>query len=133
MDLFVKNDSTVEVEVFVFEQDGQVLAVADQSELPKEEKLEVKTIKFVFRKPCYQDSVNILTRSQVKNSLPTEENPVRIDANNFNSAILFVLLKDWDITNEKGEKIAVSVKSINTLQPTIARAAVAGCLQKVSI
>ena len=133
MELFVKPDNTVDVEVFVYEKDGNVLATNDTSDIPKEVGLEIKTLKFIFRKPSYQDSVEIMSKSQNKNIAPTEGSPITIDPNGFNSAILYTLLKDWDIEDSKGIKMSVNQRNINSLQPAIARAAVAGCLRKVSI
>lgn len=131
MDLFVKKDSTVDVEIFVYEKNDNIFAAYDKLEIPSE--VEVKSITFIFRKPCYQDTIDIFSKSTNKNIAPTTERPVTIDANSFNSAILYTLLKDWTIEDESHSKIPVSVANINALQPTVARAAVAGCLQKITI
>ena len=126
MQMFVKKNTKVEVDVYVWEDEhGNVDATHDKALVP--EKIEkVETISFTFRKPTYQDSTSILRQSNIRN-----EN--EIDFAEFQDVVLRTLLIDWNLKDDQGQPVSVRGQAVSNLQPAIARAAVAGCLEKVNL
>jgi len=130
MDMFVKRSDKFNVEVYVWEDaDGEIQATQDKSQVPDRVE-EVETVKFVFRRPNYQDSNSIAHSAKIKRAIDGETDADIIE---FQDTVLRTLLIDWDLKDKEGQSVPTRIVHINNLQPAIARAAVAGCLQKISI
>jgi len=123
MRFLVSKTDLVNVVVYCWESKGIVEATHLKSEVPKN--TDIEEIEFVFRKPGYADSNAIM--SKVKNDEPA------LNAVVFQDSILRSLLVDWDMTDENDQKISVKESAVNDLVPNIARAAVAGVLEKITI
>lgn len=120
MDIFVKKDDKVEVEIYVWEtDDGQPDATNDKSEIP--EGKDAKIAKCVFRRPNYQDS-NIIMKGYNMNS----ENA---DVMGFQDAVLKNLLLEISLDNKDFQMSG----KVSSLHPSIARAAVVAVLEKISL
>ncbi|KKM73776.1 hypothetical protein LCGC14_1407070 [marine sediment metagenome] len=129
MDIFVKRSKTVEVEVYAWEQDGNVEASHNKEDVPSGSQGDTKIIKFNFRRPGHKDATEIAKEARMQSG-----NPDDMDVISFQDKILRLLLSDWDckVSDEDGS-IAMNQKNISDLQPNIARAAVAAILDKISI
>ncbi len=125
MDIFVKKAEKILVDVFVWEQDDDLKATHLEGEVPSG--VDAEIVKFTFKKADYRDSLIIGQAVQLKptDNAPTPEGNI-VD---FQDAILKTLLMSVDqsgtITDMRGK--------INELHPTVARSAVAGALQKITI
>lgn len=131
MRLFVKKSDLVSIAVFIYEKDEQIMATFVKSEVPKKQKFE--EVNFTFRRPSYQDSTDITTKSRLQIYQGEESS---IDASSitlFQNLIFRTLISDWDIKDESGKKIPVTEENINSLEPLIARAAISGLLTKIQI
>jgi len=129
MNLFVKKSDTIKVCVYAYEDDSNVNATIEKDDIP--EKTKYQTLHFTFRKPAYSDSRDIIKLSNLK---PISESEVaEIDVITFQDVILQTLLIGWDIKDEHGKNVDISQKTIGTLQPAIARAAVGGAISKIKI
>lgn len=125
MNIFVKRSEKVEVEVYAWEENGNVEASSEKEGIP----VDARIIKFQFRRPGHKDSVEISREAQMQSG-----DPDKMDAISFQDTILRLLLVDWDLSGEEGGKsMPVNAKNIGDLQPNIARAAVAGVLEKITI
>lgn len=127
MELFVKKNSKFDVEVYIWEDpNGNVDATHDKTLIPA--KANPETLVFTFRRPTYLDSTTIMKQSNVKG---TAEN---MDLANFQEIVLKTLLSDWNLKDEDGNPVPIrGGQAVNNLQPAIARAACAGCLEKVTL
>ncbi len=122
---FVNKSSRLTVDVHVWENDGDLEATHDTTQLP-EEGVETEKVTFIFRKPNYADSTDIIQQSQVR---PAEGT---IDVTAFQNSILRSLLVDWTLT-DGNDKVAVTPANINNLEPILARSAIEGILQKIKL
>lgn len=129
MKLLVKKSDKLEIPVYAYEETGNLNATHDKEDIPKE--VQAEELTFVFRRPSYQDSTNILAVSQASATTIGEE--VKVDAAKFQNHILRTLLTDWDLKDEEGEKIECSPGNISSLDPSVARAATAGVLMKIRL
>jgi hypothetical protein len=125
MNILIKKNDRVEVEVFAWEEGETMMASTAQADVPKG--ADAQILKFFFRKPNYQDSQNIIRASQVK-----VNETITLDAVTFQENVFRSLLVDWDLKNE-GEAIPFNVTNVNALSPAVARAAVLGALDKLNI
>lgn len=126
MNVFVKKNNTVDIPVWVWvDKDGNVDASHTKSEIPKN--TEYDELKFVFRRPTYQDSTGIIRGAMSANESGN------MDVSAFQDAVLRSQLVDWDVKDEEGIAVPVNVGTVNELQPSVARAAVSGYLSKVKI
>lgn len=126
MNMFVKKNTKVDVDVYVWEDEHDNIEATHDKALVPEKIDKVETVTFVFRRPTYQDSTAILRQANVRN-----EN--EIDFAEFQDVVLRTLLIDWNLKDEQGQPLSVRAQAISNLQPAIARAACAGCLDKVSL
>lgn len=127
MKLFVSKSDRIEIEVFVYESDKIIEAVIDKNEIPKE--VEPQILKFVFRKPSYEDSRAIFSASQINSG----GEDIRVDPIALQNSVLKRLLVDWNIKNDDGTPVECNAKAISSLLPSIARAAAAGILAQGQI
>lgn len=128
MKLLINRTDTVEVMVYCWEQDKEVEASHQKTDVPQN--IDVcQQVEFVFRKPGYADSNVIIRNSNFK--LEGEETTLNVTA--FQEQILRTLLMDWDLKDDNDEKIPMNNVNVNNLLPSVARAAVAGVLEKVRI
>ena len=127
MKFLVNKTDNVKVKVYCWEADGDIEATHIKSEIPKN--METEDLEFVFRKPGYADSNIIIRNSNFK----MEGEDTTLNVTSFQENVLRVLLIDWDMKDEEGEKVAVNTVSLNNLVPNIARAAVSGALDKIKI
>ena len=129
MKLFVNKSDSVSVRVYCWEKDGEVEASCLKTDVPQEHIEVVEQVDFTFRKPSYADSNIIIRNSDIKAG--GEEMQINVQV--FQEQILRALLIDWTIKNEEGNRVPVNNVSINNLLPSVARAAVAGALEKIKI
>lgn len=125
MNLFIKKNDKIEVEVFVYEKDGQIESTTEKTEIPSEITT-AQSLKFIFRKPTYADSKSIISLSSKGNSI-LEIDPLLLQNN-----VLRTLLAEWDL-QEDGKPIECNIKNLDRLSPSIALAAASGILQKIKI
>ena len=107
MDIFVKPEDNIEIEVYAWEDKESHIIIAsnDVKDVPKD--IEASIVKCKFRKPTYQ-----------------------VDIMSFQDAIIRSLL--IEITYN-GETTDMKTSTINSLNPHIARAAVAAILPKINL
>ena len=125
MDIFVRESDTVDVEVYAWDnpETKDIAASIDEADVP--DGLEAQIIKCVFRRPTYQDTNGILRSASI-----TGDMTGRPDMMSFQDAIIRTLL----MTVTVGETTTdMRQAKINSLHPNIARAAIAGVLDKVTI
>ncbi len=122
--MFVKKD-TIPIPVWVYEVDGNVEATHDKDDVP--DSAETSQVNFIFRKANFADSNKILR--QVQSSDPDAP----IDVAGFQELVLRELLFDWDLKDDNGGKVAINRSTIDSLEPTVARAAAAGIMTKIRI
>jgi hypothetical protein len=123
---FVENSDIVTVAVHVWEADGQVEASYQESDIPKEVKAD--RVEFTFKRPNYADSNAIMQSSGLN-----VDGTGGINFLIFQNTVLRSLLKGWNLKNEDGDKVPFTNANINNLIPAIARAAVAGVLDKIKM
>ncbi len=127
MGYFVRKNDTVTVEVYVYEvENDQIDATHDKSDVPQDK--DVDTLTFIFRKPSHADSREIIKSAQ----LGTNDN-IQLNVTEFQDKVLTSLIKDWDLKDDNGIKVACNTRNLDALEPRIARAAVAGILTKVQV
>lgn len=123
MELFVKRNEQVNVTVWAWESkgDNKLLASPDIKDVPSG--VQSKELQFVFRKPTYRDSNYILGAAEVKSE--TDVNPIA-----FNDAVIRTLLLEM----KDGEEVyQMTAQRLSDLHPALARAAVAGVMDQISI
>lgn len=127
MQMFVKKNSRIDIDVFAWEDErGNVDATHDRAQVP-DKVTKMETLIFTFRRPTYQDSTAIMRQAKVSGE-------GSMDIADFQDTVLRTLLVDWNLKDEEGQAVSVrSAHAVNSLQPAIARAACAGCLEKVSL
>ncbi len=125
MDIFVRTDDRVEVDVFAWKDPttNDIKATNEEREIPKEE--EAQIIKCIFRRPNYQDSNAILRTASI-----TGEMSGAPDLMSFQDAIIRSLLIE---VHYGDDVVDMRQAKINSLHPNIARAAVGGVLDKITI
>lgn len=128
MNMFVKRNDRVDVDVYVWKkpETEEIDATHDKSVIP-EKVTDVETVTFSFRKPNYSDSTAIMQQAA------TSANNNDIDFAAFQDLVLRSLLMDWTIRDNDGDPVPVKPSTVNDLVPSIARAATAGCLEKVNL
>lgn len=125
MDLFISKQSTVSVEVFVYDDNGQIGATDSESTVPSGKSAQKLT--FQFRRPTFQDSNAIMGKAHkiVRGELEINNTVMQEEA-------LRILLTDWDLSENNGTKVEFSQAKLSTLDPSVARAAFSGLMGKVS-
>lgn len=131
MKLIVSRSDRIDVTVYCFEVEGMLQATYLKENIPKGTE-EVEEAVFTFREPNHADSQSIFKQCDFKPDL-TGEGDNKYNVANLQDVILQVLLVDWDLKDEKGEKLAVQSGNVNSLHPSVARAAAVGCLDKVRL
>lgn len=129
MKLIVSKSDTVEIVVYCYELDGDVEATHIKIEVP-ESVNSVEMVNFTFRQPSHSDSTEIFTQCGFK---PSDSGNAEFDLSALQGSILKILLSGWDIKNENDKKIPFTTGNIDALHPSVARAAVAGCLEKIKL
>jgi len=124
MDIFVRESDTVNVDVYAWNnsETGDIAASNEDADVPKG--VEAQIIKCVFRRPTYQDTNGILRTASRAGDLTSP------DIMSFQDALIRTLLlsvTSGDTTTDMRQA------KINALHPNIARAAIAGVVQKVTI
>lgn len=119
--MFVKKNTKVKIEVFVYDDDGYVEATHVREDVP--EGKNPQSVNFIFRSPNYADSNSMMKQLQASNT--------NIDVAALQDVAMHGMLLDWDLKDEDGEKITVGRNTIEALQPAIGRAAAAGYLSKI--
>ena len=126
---FVQKTDRIRIPVYVYTKGDNVEATHLQNEVPKDIVGEQQVINFMFSKPSHIDSSNIIRQAQIK---LRGSDDTSLDLVAFSDGILKTLLKEWDL-KEGDEVMKVSIVNINNLVPSIAKAAVAGLLEKVQL
>lgn len=120
MSPFIKENDRVSVNVYYVEKDGNIEIVESF-----EEKKNINVIEFIFRKPNYKDSYDILKQltgdNNIKSSVMLQD------------VVLRKLLTDWSIEDENKNKIKINDSTISNLYPVIARKASELLLEKIQI
>ena len=125
MDIFVRESDTVNVDVYAWEKDDtkDLTASNDEADIP--EGVDAQIIKFSFRRPTYQDSNTILRTASMTGDVSNSP-----DLMAFQDAIIRALLLEVTVDDATTD---MRQAKINSLHPNIARAAIAGILDKVTI
>ena len=127
MNMFVKKNAKIDVEVYAWENEQNEMEATHDKSLIPENITNAETVVFTFRKPNYLDSTNILKKSKVQQD-------GELDVANFQDVVLRILLIDWNLKDDNGEPVPIrSGQALNTLEPTVARAACAACLEKINL
>lgn len=125
--MFVKKTDTVNVKVFVWEnENGTVDANNDKAQIPKDK--DITEVNFKFRRANYDDSLNIMGTASMR-----EDQSVNLNLNKFQEKVLKTLLVDWDIKDDAGNAVPCNTKQINSLHPQLARSAVSGALDLIEL
>lgn len=124
MEIFVKRNDKVTVNVYAWEKDGEIDASFEEKDTPTDVN-EVQILKFIFRRPNYADSNTVLSTAKI-----TGEDGTPTDIMGFQESIIRGLLLE---IHKGDEIIKAKPRDITTLHPNIARAAVAGYLDVVTI
>jgi len=127
MKLLIDKKDIVTVTVYCYEVNGEIEGTYEKSGVSNTESVE--TIELEFRKPNYSDSNALIHIGKIV----AEGEETRVDIPSFQEAILKTLLVKWNLKNEDGEAIPLSPTNINALHPNVARAFVAGALEKIKI
>jgi len=128
MRILVDKTDSVSVMVYCWEVDDDVEASHLKSEVPQDVSV-VEQVEFTFRKPGHSDSNTIIRNSNLK--VEGEDTSLNVTA--FQEMILKTLLHRWDLKDNDGKKVPLNTVSINNLVPSVARAAVAGALNRINI
>jgi len=128
MQLLVNRSDNVKVTVYCWEQDGEVEASHQKTDAPQDVSA-VEQVEFSFRKPSYADSNVIIRNSNFK----TEGEETSLNVTSFQEQVLRSLLVDWTLKDDDGSKIPMNNVNLSNLLPSVARAAVAGVLDKIRI
>lgn len=123
MELFVKRSEKVTVTVWAWENktDKKLMASPDEKDVPQG--VETKELEFIFRKPTYRDSNYILGAAEIKSE--TDVNPIA-----FNDAIIRTLLLEM---KDGEDSYQMTAQRLADLHPSLARAAVAGVMEQITI
>ena len=97
--------------------DVPVKAVVETLPLPD---APVETVTVKFRYPTYADD-RAITRAA---TAPDQNGIPVVNVLSLQNIMLFTLIKEWDLKNDKGEAVPISDTTIGNLHPTIARALV---------
>jgi hypothetical protein len=124
--IFVQKSDRVTVTVYAYDQSGKTEAVFDKNEVPNNAE-DVQELGFVFRRPTYADSFDIIRGTGMSGVDLTSA-----DLSRFSDQALRTLLVDWDIS-EDGKKVPFSKGAISRLHPSIARAAAGAALDAMGI
>ena len=125
MDIFIKKNDRVTVEVYAWSDEaGNIDAASDKKDVPKNA-TEVDVVKFVCRRPNNSDSSRILGSAGFSSETGAPTNIME-----FQNEALRTLLVEIETD---GEKLTAKQRTIDNLHPAVARAAVAGLLEQVSI
>jgi len=125
MDIFIKETDKVEVIVYAWNDDESKDIIASHEENDVPSNSEAQIVKFNFRRPTYQDSNAILGNASRTGDLAGQP-----DLMAFQDTIIRTLLLEV-VTD--GKTTDMRQTKINSLHPNIARAAIAGILEKVTI
>lgn len=129
MNLFVSKSDTFNVNIYCYlDEDQEVNATHVENEVPENNKSNLEMVTFVFRKPNYQDSNNFLKVSQLQGG---RLESAGLDFTVLQETVLKNLLTDWTIKDKDGKKMPLNSTNINTLNPSVARAAFAGVLENI--
>lgn len=115
MNIFVSKEDQVEVPVYVWEENSKV-------EAGLENKDGATKYVFIFRKPNFQDSTRILSRSQRAEG---DANVAVFQDSVFRTLLLKI--------NSQTDAFTASETVINDLDPVVARSALGGLLNRISI
>lgn len=128
MQLLVSRSDNVKVMVYCWEENGEIEASHLKTDVPQDITV-CEQVEFSFRKPGYADSNVIIRNSNFK----IEGEDTTLNVTSFQDQVLRSLLVDWTMKDENEQRIPVNNANINNLVPNVARAAVAGVLEKIRI
>lgn len=129
MDIFVTKNSEVRVSVFVWVEGDTISASNVKEEVPNN--IESKVVKFIFRRPSYKDSSRIMRKAKLNN--------IGISDGGSNLSADLVGMQDEMLRSQlvkiiDGDKeISADSEIVDTLEPAVARAAIAAVFDKVGI
>ena len=121
--MFVKKSSTLQIDVYVYEENSNIEATHEKHTLPKD--VQPETISFTFRRPNYADSNLILKQFRSGGGADS------VDITALQNVAMNTMLVDWTIKDESGQKVAVNRMNVEALQPAIGRAAALGYLGQI--
>ena len=124
---FVSELDVVSVDVFATDEGGVMSFYTDAASV----KVDVvpETLKFVFRKPNYDDSRYIMSRSTKISGVGTPE----IDITNFQDSSFRRLLKEWSLKIDDGSVVPITDENIGKMHPELVRTVVTELMNKVKI
>ncbi len=131
MKLTVSRTDRVAVTVHCFEIGDMLEATHNGAEIPKDVG-EVEKANFTFRRPNHSDSQSIFKQCNFQPDV-TGEGDAKFNVSDLQDVVLRVLLVEWDLTDDDGKKLPLTAGNMNSLHPAVARAAAAGCLDKIRL
>lgn len=132
MRLLVTKSDTIEVTVYCWENAENAVEASNLKEDVPQDIEVCEKVLFTFRKPGYQDSNVIIRNSSLRPGTGTEDNAT-LNVQAFQEQILRTLLIEWDMKDDDDKHIPMNNISVNNLMPSVARAAVTGVLDKITL
>ena len=130
MDIFVAKNAEVKVSVFVWTDNGVISASNLKEDVPKN--TESKTIEFVFKRTNYKDSSRIMKRAKLSNVGLSEQGGGGVSADLV--GMQDEMLRSQLIKIIDGDKeVFANNATVDTLEPAVARAAIAAVFDKVGV
>jgi hypothetical protein len=134
VNLFVNEKDLINIKVFIgVDMERQVpIANVDKEELIKTEGVKEDTIaefNIKFKKPSYKTQTDIASKSFIVDHI---QNTAKYDAAKSRYEMFRTLIKDWDFTDENGEKVEVTDEAIEQLHPNIATVIVSALEEKIT-
>ena len=140
MSIFVDKDRVYTLAVRWQSEGGKVVILPDlkpttgaDAEQPADPKTEavktetlpikgamVESVTVKFRYPTYADD-RAITRAA---TAPDQNGIPVVNVVSLQNIMLFTLIKEWDLKNDKGEEVPINDATLGNLHPTIARAMV---------
>ena len=123
VNFFIDPKETFKIKVYIYEQDGNVVATVDLNEVPTG--TEPQTATFEFKRANYKDSVDI-----TGSSMMTKDEKVQLDVIKLQDTLFRKLIVGWDLKDEEGNAVIFTSKNIDALRPEIARVIAADLIVK---
>ena len=119
--LFIKGNEEFTVNFYVaVDEDGIVWANSDEKSLKEmlnpKKKYEIKDYFVSFKKPSFGDTIDLYNDIfKTSDGANVEFNPLTARYQKIS-----LLIKDWNLTDEKGEKVEPTEENVKSLHPIIA-------------
>jgi hypothetical protein len=120
MSPFITENDNISINIYFIEKDGNI-EIVDTFE----ENKNISVMEFIFRKPSYKDSYDIL--KEISNEGNIKSSVILQDV------VLRKLLVDWSAVDTLNKKIEINDFNISKLYPVIARKVTELLLQKIQL